>query len=122
MIRNRGGRPAAAPTHQSSGGNPTRARTPHCHAHCACCGRCFSSTRGFDGHRAGAFHADPRGFEGRHCVSPKHDERNRYEPAAGVCEIHGEPVPVDVWRLSEAIERARHRFGSEVEEQLAVAA
>lgn len=92
--------------------NPT-ARTPHCHAHCGECGRCFRSSRAFDGHRTGAFNARLGSFEGRHCTNPDLDERERYQPAAGLCEIHGEPIPVVVWRLSEPIQRARHRFGVE---------
>lgn len=123
MIPTKRGAPPDAPIQlPDSTANITRARTPHCHAHCAECHRCFSSTRAFDGHRAGAFNARLGSFEGRHCTSPEYDERSRCEPAAGVCEIHAEPVPVVVWRLSEAIERARHRFGAQVEEELAVAA
>lgn len=59
--------------------------TRTCKAHCRNCDRCFAGDRAFDAHRMGSH--DASGIEGRRCLNPVQDPRDRFDVETGECRI-----------------------------------
>lgn len=84
-------------------------RSPRLMARCLCasCGRRFSSTKSFDGHRD--FEPGRKGdWAARGCLDPA--ETKGFESQEGFCNLAGEEIPVPVWGLTAHREQARAAF------------
>lgn len=91
----------------------TKTPTRTCRSHCRSCDRCFASDAAFDAHRAGRHDAPPGSFEGRRCVNPTQDARDRFDFDEGECRISEETDRKGqrIWFLAadrERIRRAHH--------------
>ena len=108
--------------HDASQRTTRATRRCSCRFHCSDCGRHFTSIKAFEMHRQGSFDAPRLSLDGRRCVNPEHDERERYEQVPGVCGMYAKTERATVWRLAEATEKARRHFGTQDTPELAVAA
>lgn len=118
------GRPATAPpAPQQRTGEQSTKRRHACQYHCRQCERHFASLDAFDAHRAGSHTAPRLSLDGRRCVSPEHDPRQRFELALGVCTIAGGgELEATIWRLSEKARTVRARFSQRKQQEAALAA
>jgi hypothetical protein len=114
--------PAPRPTPLITAPQPTGHRRCLCRHHCSECDRHFSSLDAFDSHRTGSYDAPAGSLEGRRCVSPEYIEGESFEEIPGICKMRGSELAANVWRLSEAADEVRHRFGETEPQELALVA
>lgn len=86
------------------------AATRTCRAHCAACGRHFTSDGSVIAHRVGDY-AKPNGHsEGRRCLDPGEDPR--FVAIKGRCEMYRQSTAGTLYGLARDQERARAHFAS----------